>query len=147
MGRAMPSLKTPQPARSFVPGPALADGAALLGWLRAHPDARVRIPVVILFSPDGLRAPRLTFLGTDPAPPAEDAILLELDDSALGIGLDTRLRSLCDAESDACAVWIEGTWGPLLPGLRSTEAPPWPVTVRDVGPLVKGSPKTILVAR
>ena len=54
---------------------------------------------------------RRAFIGTAPEPPANDAIQLDLDDSTLGIDLDTRLRSLCDAGDEPCVVWIEGTWG------------------------------------
>ncbi len=146
----MPSLKTPKPERSFKPGPSLADSAALLAWFEANPTAYVRIPVVIF--PGDLGGIKLAFVGTEPAPPPDGAIVLELDDSALGIPLSTRLRSLCDAGSDACVVWIEGTWGRLLPDLASiasgrATSPSWPLSVRDAGPLVEGSPATILVAR
>ncbi len=155
-----PRVKTPRPQRSFAPGPALADGTALLEWFEA--DARagsgpayVRVPVVV-FAGD-LGGARLAYIGTDPAPPADDAIVLDLDDSALGIDLSTRLRSLCGTEHhagapsrrDACVVWIEGTWGRHLPSLvpgGEDKPPPWPLTVRDAGPLVEGSPATILVA-
>ncbi len=142
----MSLTKTPKPERSFAPGPALDDGAALLAWLEAHPGAYLRIPVVVLLPADGLFGPRRAFVGTESAPP-ENAIPLELDDSTLGIDLGTRLRALCDAGTAACRVWIEGTWGPPMAGLRAAEPPPWPLTVRDVGPLVEGSPSTILVAR
>ncbi len=38
----MCSPLTPKPERSFVPGPALADGAALLAWLEALRPLRRR---------------------------------------------------------------------------------------------------------
>ncbi len=142
----MPGAKTPKPERSFSPGPTLADSAALLAWLESNPSAYLRLPVVVFRG--GLGGVELAFIGSDPVPPGDDAILLELDDSALGIGLSTRLRSLCGG-SDACAVWIEGTWGRLLPGIAApaaAEPPPWPLAVRDAGPRVEGSPATILVA-
>ncbi len=144
----MSSPKTPKPERSFVPGPTLADHAALLAWLEAHPEAYLRLPVVVF--PGDLGGIRLAYIGTDPVPPADGAIVLDLDDSALGIPLSTRLRSLCGAEGSACVVWIEGTWGPLLPDLEPDGArdgpPPWPLAVRDVGPRVEGTPATIFVA-
>ncbi len=102
---------------------------------------------MVVLSADGLFGRRRAFIGTEPSAPAKDAIPLELDDSTLGIDLGTRLRSLCGAGADACRVWIEGIWGPTLAGLRAAEPPPWPLTVRDVGPLVEGSPLTIFVAR
>ncbi len=137
--------KQPRPERSFAPGPALADGAALLEWLAANPRVDLRLPVVI--SRGDLGGIGQAFIGTDPGPPPPDAILLELDDSTLGIDLATRLRSLCGTGRDPCAVWIEGFWDPPLPGLGSAQPPPWPLTVRDAGPVVEGSLATIFVAR
>ncbi len=144
-GAVMSSPKTPKPERSFVAGPPLADSTALLEWLDANPRAYLRLPVVIF--PGDLGGIRLAFIGTEPAPPPEGAILLDLDDTTLGIPLSSRLRSLCGAGGAPCAVWIEGTWGRPLPGLGASEPPPWPVTVRDAGPAVEGSPATIRVAR
>ncbi len=154
----MPSSKTPKTPkaqRSFAPGPALADGVALLEWFAANPDAYVRIPVVVF--PGDLGGVKLAYIGTEPAPPADDAIVLDLDDGALGIDLSTRLRSLCSTgrhagappgRPEVCVVWIEGSWGRHLPSpLGDAEPPPWPLTVRDTGPRVEGSPAAILVAR
>ena len=138
--------KTRKPKRNFAPGPSLADSAALHAWLEAHPNAYLRLPVVIVKSTDGLPGHELAYIGTEPASPPEGAILLDLDDSTLGIGLSDRLRSLCDSESAACVVWIEGTWGRVAPAFGAQEPTPWPFTVRDVGPLVEDSPQAILVA-
>lgn len=118
----------------------------MLDWLEAHPGAYLRVPVVVF--PGDLDGIRLAFIGTDPAPPPDDAIVLELDDSGLGIPLSTRLRSLCGEDSEPCVVWIEGTWGRLVPDSVDTpESPPWPLAVRDAGPRVEGSPAAVLVAR
>lgn len=140
--------KTPRPKRRFTPGPAFDDSPALLEWLGANSEAYLRLPVVI-FTGD-LGDVELAYIGTEPIPPPAGAITLDLDDSALGICLTTRLRSLRDSASDACVVWIEGTWGRLLPGVPpggGSEPPPWPFAVRDAGPRVEGSPATILIAR
>ncbi len=141
----MPTLKTQRQKRTFFPGPPLADSAGLLAWLESNPGTTLRLPVVIISSSESLGGNDLAFIGTDLGPPAEDAVLLDLDDSTLGIPLSTRLRSLCDAET--CVVWIEGIWGRALPDLEDQQPPPWPFTVRDTGPRVEGSPQTIFVER
>ena len=138
--------KTRKPERTFAPGPSLDDPAALLAWLEAHPNAYLRLPVVVVTSTDGLPGHEVAYIGTEPASPPDGAILLDLDDSTLGIGLSDRLRSLCDSENAFCVVWIEGTWGRVAPSFGAQEPPPWPFTVRDTGPLVEDSPQAILVA-
>ena len=132
-----------RPRRAFAPGPAVEDASALLAWLEANPNIYLRLPVVVLLSPDGLPGTRLAFIGTDAAPPPEDAIMLALDDSTLGIDLSTRLAAVCGAEAEACVVWIEATWGHAIPVPGTAAPPPWPVTVHDVGPPVEGSPATV----
>lgn len=139
----MPTRKTPKPKRSFVPGPALADRASLLAWLKSNPGSVLRLPVVIHRAPLG--GYDVAFIGTEAGPSAEDAIVLDLDDSTLGIGLSDRLRFQC-AEEKICVVWIEGSWGSALPDLEPKDPPPWPFTVHDAGPPVEGSPRTILIA-
>lgn len=141
----MPTPKTPKKDRPFVPGPALDDTATLLAWLTSNPGVTLRLPVVLRFPLDNLGGHDLAFIGTEPGPPADDAIRLHLDDSTLGIPLSDRLRSLC--ETGDCVVWIEGIWGLAIPALDDRQPPPWPLTVHDTGPRVEGSPGTIFVAR
>lgn len=139
-------MKRPRPERTFAKGPTLKDGEALLAWFQEEGSGYVRIPVVIRFSTDGLRHRELSYIGTDAEAMPEDALVLSLDDSTLGIGLDMRLRSLCDDESPTCVLWIEGFWGGMQLALMDDEGPPpWPFTVRDTAPLQGDPPTTIFV--
>lgn len=133
MAKALPRNKTPKPKRIYEPGPALSPGQDLVAWFKANPDEYVRIPVVIHFD-EGLRQRKKAYIALDPkaAEPA-DAVVLNLDDSTLGISLSSRLRSLCP-EGPSCVIWVEGHWGSVgvgLPTPEPTSPPPWPFTVRD----------------
>jgi hypothetical protein len=77
---------------SYVRGPAIADSSELVAWL-ATQQRRVRLPVVI-----DRRASTRGYVGS---------LEIELDDTALGISLADRLRSL---GGDRVALWLEGRW-------------------------------------
>jgi hypothetical protein len=79
-------------APSYVRGPAVANSAELVAWL-ATQARRVRLPVVI-----DPRSPTHGYVGP---------LAIELDDTALGISLADRVRSL---GGDRCALWLEGRW-------------------------------------
>ena len=92
---------------------------------------------------------KLGVLGVSPAAITDRAggpgLEVDLDDTALSIGLADRLRSDC-ARDEHCAVWVEGTWGRLI------EVPTLGVgprrsafTVRRYLGLVEGSAPRILV--
>lgn len=77
---------------AYVRGPAVSDSAELVAWL-ATQVRRVRLPVVI-----EQRSPTHGYVGP---------LAIELDDTALGISLADRLRTL---GGDRCALWLEGRW-------------------------------------
>jgi hypothetical protein len=87
---------------------ALVPAARLIAWLDAQHDAgkprRLRLPVVLQpsitgFSNSGARVG-----------PAADALVVNLDDTALGISLSDRAKRVCPAGAPACAMWVEGFW-------------------------------------
>lgn len=109
---------------AFVDGPATTPSDAALAWLGGAGKRRLRLPLVIDRSALGITAR----LGG-----ADDAPRLRLDSSALSRTLDDHIAEHCGTE-EHCAVWAEGTWGPLVP---SPLDPPGPVfTVRAVTGLV-----------
>ncbi len=105
----------PSEAR-FVAGPPLDPSGPLLAWLQRQTDPQatrktIRLPVV--FERGGpLNSFRLGYgkLGLT----IETARLaVSIDDTALGIGLASRLQRLAP-KAASVAVWLEGVWGPLI---------------------------------
>jgi hypothetical protein len=42
--------------------------------------------------------------------PWADAVVVDLDDAALGISLSDRAKRVCPAGTPTCAIWVEGFW-------------------------------------
>lgn len=96
---------TPEPALSFVDGPAIADSDALLAWLSANKGRTLQLPVVVAFDDEHRLAVKRASLG---------ALQLRLDDTSMGVGILDRLRAACPPGPLECAVWLEGRWGPVM---------------------------------
>lgn len=96
----------------FVPGPEAVPGPALTAWLDAHPDALVKLPFTVWRGPLG----EVTHaaIGAQRTPPAAS---VKLSDTALGVSLADRLRSLC-GERARCLVSLSGLWEPGALSLR-----------------------------
>ncbi|MFZ5479774.1 MAG: hypothetical protein ACOZNI_23620 [Myxococcota bacterium] len=103
-------LKPPPPV-AFEDGPSVADPAALLAWLEAGKGRLVQLPVVVAFDDKHRLGVARAWVGDD-----EVGLRLHLDDTAMGVALIDHLRRDCP-KGPTCAVWLEGTWGPLMPGL------------------------------
>jgi hypothetical protein len=160
-GAASPALPPTPPEADvstppFVDGAALDPASALLSWLQQAGSRRVQLPVVLTCSPLGVTD---AYVGTHAGPAPEGALLLKLDEGALGIGLATQLSTRCG--DGPCAFWLEGTWGPHLtggpslpgPGMPSLPGGPaiggperHPFTVRAVVGPVDGAPTHARVA-
>ena len=93
----------------------LTPRAELLSWLDEQRKAGilVTIPVRMSFTDASRLAPGRTHIAGW-AEPGPDTIALTLDDTALGIPLIDRVQELCPADEEACALWLEGSWGPLI---------------------------------
>ncbi len=108
----------PAPEISFVPGPDLQPGEILRAWLEDQgarsPKPMLRLPVVLSFEQGQVMGVSRAWIGVLPEPP-DGSVMLRLDDSALGIPLSDRAREHCAPEAESCALWLEGTWGSLLP--------------------------------
>lgn len=139
-----PGPKRMIPPGRFVAGPPVRPARNLLAWLQRVGRRRVRLPVVIRFDASPLRSRRDAFVGASPRDLSSQPLRLRLDDTAMGISLRTRLRSACPQARSWCALWLEGTWGPLL---RHRTAPrpagsPHPFAVRRVVGPVKATEGT-----
>ncbi len=107
-----------EPARSkadwkvpvFVGGPMLNDAKELDAWVTRQrlkqPRVSIKLPFTIF------AADRKAALGVVDDWPAEKRI--RLDDGALGVSLDERLRMLCPEKPARCTLWLSGRFGTLL---------------------------------
>ncbi|MBL8920315.1 MAG: hypothetical protein JNJ54_15720 [Myxococcaceae bacterium] len=95
---------TPEPQRRFADGPRL-DSAGLHAWLKsmvndAGQPRRVRLPVLVKSrSPVGVE--RTAFVSS------EKGLALELDDSAMGVGLADHYRRVCKG-APSCVLLLDG---------------------------------------
>lgn len=95
---------TPEPQRRFAEGPRL-DSPTLHTWLKsmvsdAGQPRRVRLPVLVKGrAPLGVE--RTAFVGT------ENGLSLELDDSAMGVGLADHYRRVC-RDAPSCVLLLDG---------------------------------------
>lgn len=92
------------------PRPLLSDPSAVRAWLEG-PGKRqvVRLPVVVHRGLFGIEDAFLAGV------PADQALRLYLDDTALGIPLAEHVRTDCPLDQ-SCTVWIEAVWGPTVAG-------------------------------
>jgi hypothetical protein len=95
-----------------------------------------RLPVVIELAPGDARAYRKAMISVEPAMSAEDRIDLWLEDSALGVSLEERVRQYCP-NGGTCSLWVAGYWGSEMlttggnEGDRGNKAP-YPFSLRSV---------------
>lgn len=138
--RAEAQAMQPSPQIAFSPGPELLPADALRAWLEEQgakdPKPMLRLPVVLSFEQGLVMGISRAWIGVLPQPP-DGAVLLRLDDSALGISLPDRVAEHCAPDATTCALWLDGTWGSLLP-LLLPEVPGAPPTfsVRSVRGLI-----------
>jgi hypothetical protein len=147
-----PGVLTPQPPKRFEAGPALLPKAALLDWLARQgapdggPKPWLRVPVWIHFKDAHRLAIKEARLAAREG--QADTLRLSLDDSAMGISLMDQLRQLCPSSATGCGVWLEGTWGKLLPlgpEPDASQVDVWTLAVRRVHALI--APEEAATAR
>jgi hypothetical protein len=99
--------KSPMPHSSDAHA-ALVPAAQLIAWLDAQQDAgkprRLRLPMVL--------KPSITGYSNSDARvgAAADALVVNLDDSSLGMSLSDRAKRVCPAGAPTCAIWVDGFW-------------------------------------
>ncbi len=143
----------PGPAAAFEAGPPITPAPALLAWLRDDanaPPRRLKLPVVVRFTDEHRLGLSGGLIATDAGHLPKDAIALTLDDGGLSISLLDRVRALCPPDAAACALWLEGQWGelvprPKLPGFNTKGA--WPYAVMKVGARVAATDPARAFAR
>lgn len=119
MSRSRRFLKSPRLPLSFTAGPPIQPYDQLLRWLDSVGTAGksrrlLKLPVCIQFVDISHWAIASAHIGTDIEDLAHGALVLSLDDGGLGQSLLSVLQTLCPPDSDSCALWLEGYWGPLL---------------------------------
>jgi len=125
---AQPPAATEAPAMSQP----LTPSTNLLTWLGEQAGAHLKLPVRLQFADEHRLALGPAHVGGW-AEPGPESLALTLDDTALGISLLDRVRDLCPEGDLTCALWLEGSWGPLIG--ESDPAKPT-LAVREVGALV-----------
>lgn len=103
----------------FVDGPPLEPAQALEEWIAARTARRPQVVLRVPFT--FWDEPRRAALGL--VREREGAALCRLDDTALGVALDERLRALQGAEGERCAVWLSVRAGPLIGPAPSEGSP------------------------
>lgn len=146
---------TPRTAGSFVDGPSLEPSTDLLAWLendvaKAAGRKRIRLPVVAVWEDEYRLSFGAVFVGTS-APAPSDAIHLSLDDTPMGLGIIDTLADSCPEGDAACAVWLEGYWGELVPGMpdfdMGDEGPKkWPFAVLALSGAITGEARAQVAA-
>jgi hypothetical protein len=137
-----PKKSTPT---NYSAGPAIKPSSKLLNWLNEQATVsdsrkRFRLPILIRFEDPYRLAICEAFIGAADTDVDKDTIFLSLDDTGMSMSLMSILEDICPQETDACAVWLEGFWGPLL---KSDEAESeakednWPFAVLKVDGLQK----------
>lgn len=93
----------PAPTLTVVAQPLLPVAEALAWLQRAQTEGLTfRVPLDVEVSPLGVGRGHLGF--------ADERIAVNLDDTALGIGLADRALSWCGATATTCAMWVWGQW-------------------------------------
>lgn len=108
--------------------PPLSPSEPFLRWLQANP-ALVSLPFEVLVDPLGIEGATLL---------AEPPVDFEIDDTAMSVGLQDQLRSLCPGQS-RCRVWLRGTYGELEP-VEGLEAEGPVFAPRQVLGVIEGRP-------
>jgi len=89
---------------TFEKGPLIDD--KLVPWLDAQAEGRMfQLPVDVFIGPLGLDSSYLSA--------GNIKVEIELDTGAMSLDLSMHLKSHCS--SYPCKVWLEGTWGALIP--------------------------------
>jgi hypothetical protein len=113
-----PGNMTPFDDQNWSEGPSVLNKKELLAALqRKNENGKRRLwrlPVVIELEEDGLRGIKSAYIGIDVNVLVADQIQLRLQDGALGVSLQERIRQYCPTGS-VCKLWVAGFWGTDMP--------------------------------
>lgn len=135
-----PGNMTPFDDQNWSEGPSVLikeELLAALQWKNANGKRRLwRLPVVIELDAAGMRGIKRAYVGIGIDVTVEDQIELHLQDGALGVSLQDRLRQYCPTGS-VCKLWVAGYWGEDVPRILGNEGVfdaerPYPFALRAV---------------
>lgn len=160
--QALSTASTPKEAKvpstehdtSMIEGASLNPTPSLLTWLeesakRGDDYALMRLPVVLRVRPDKLGLSG-AHIGAQPGEAPEGAIELDLNDTALSVGLWEQLQRSEALDPSATAIWLEGYWRELLPmpsfGGLDPGPKTYPFDVRGIGGPVDPATERVLIS-
>jgi hypothetical protein len=114
----------------YSQGPRILPREALIAFFESQEHKpTVKIPVILSFSDE---ADEEVYIAVSEDIDAADKVLLDLDDSGLGVGMEERVEAAF-GDQRICHAWLIGKWGALLeiPGLELPEGT-YPFTVHDM---------------
>lgn len=90
----------------FEPGPLLSDTPKLTAFLQqCTAGTWLQFPVIIRYADDFPPSVERAVMGLDPENEPSNPVVLDLDDTRMGISLATH----CEGET-VCVQWVKGTW-------------------------------------
>lgn len=116
----------------YSPGPKILPRDALIAFFEESDKKTVKIPVVVRRR-EGSHRLEQVFVGVCDDMEEADKLVLHPDDTALGIGLGSRINAAF-GDQRVCHAWLIGTWGPHIdppPGFGPPEGI-YPFAVHDM---------------
>lgn len=118
-----------------------ASKEVILYWLNNHKGSELVLPVIVTFDEYKLGIEKaVVTLNTNTE--SESEILLNLDDSPMGISLTDKLHQHCRESQRSCLLYLEGIWGPLSGAIEAvgdsvqsknkTDKRKWPFVVYGI---------------
>lgn len=102
--------KRPQPAVNYQKGISLFPKTTLLKWLEQNKKFRIKIPAIVMINENNFPFIRSVFVGVEPTISEDEKIILDIQDTQMGISFETRIDMYHDKRTTYCPIWLEGYW-------------------------------------
>ena len=133
--------KRPQPSINYKKGISIFPKTTLLKWLENNKKYRVKIPVIVAINENNFPFIQSVFVGVEPTIPEGEKIILDIQDTQMGISFETRIDMCCDKQATHCIIWLEGYWDeePIFSFGENEKKNVHPFTVSNVAPYTNNS--------